>query len=382
MSKDNYNIMDELKSNILYVDDEIGNLVGFKTSFLQKYNVMTCENTIIAEKYLYNNEIEVLLIDYKMPIEDGISFAQRIECKFPNVIKILVTAHAESELAIKTINSHSFYAFVSKPWDYEQLKLIIQNAIDKYNLEKNNRELMISLQKALNNEKRANYVKDVFLRNISHEVRTPLNGIIGFSQLIIEEGNYPEINEKLDIILQSCNRLLYTMQSIIDSSIIIADQLEFSTSTFNLEHLLNAVIEEKSRMFNNTNRVEIQSDESNKLICTNDESKVKVIFEKLIDNAFKFSNTQRKIKIHINSLVNNNFFTIKITNNGAKIPKEDYDNIFESFLNGDNSLSRANEGIGLGLFIAKSYTEFLGGKIWIEESQDSSIFCVTLKKNI
>lgn len=231
-------------ANILYIDDEIGNLAGFKASFANQYNVHISESTFDAEELLQKHEIKVILIDYKMPEEDGITFARRIQKNYPFAIKILVTAYAESEIAIKAVNSNSFYAFIPKPWDYEQLNFTIKNAIDKYDLEKQNRELVENLKQSLQSEKRANKVKDVFLKNISHEVRTPLNGIMGFSDLIISGAQHPELQVKLNIIVQSSKRLLHTMQNIIDSSIIFASELKYNEIDFCVKKAISDIIHE------------------------------------------------------------------------------------------------------------------------------------------
>lgn len=116
-------------------------------------------------------------------------------------------------------------------------------------------------------------------------------------------------------------------------------------------------------------------------MCKNDLIKTKVILNKLIDNAYKFSPSPKQITIQVNEGENDDYYTISIANNGDKIPEESHQDIFESFMNADNSLSRTHQGIGLGLHIAKAYTEFLGGKIWLEEANGQNIFCFTLKKD-
>ena len=369
------------KVNILYIDDEPGNLTGFKASFSQQYKVWVSVNTVEAEKHLENNEIKVILVDYKMPEEDGIKFAMRIQEKFPFAIKILVTAYAESEIAIKAVNSHSFYGFIPKPWDYEQLNITIKNAIDKYDLEKQNRELVENLKQSLENEKRANKVKDVFLKNISHEVRTPLNSILGFSELIMTDPGYPELQSTLDIIVQSGKRLMHTMDNIIDSSVVFANKLKYKGETFCIRQMLNDVVRELYLDAIYSEKAEIIFNCNPDIPCKNDLLKTNVILNKLIDNAYKFSDSPKKIEISISEIESNDSYLIKIANNGDKIPKEESDLIFESFMNADNSLNRTHQGIGLGLHIAKAYTEFLGGEIWLEESEEQNIFCFTIKKD-
>lgn len=369
------------KINILYIDDEPDNLTVFKFSFMQHYNVFVSELTTKAEEIISNYEIKVILVDYKMPEEDGIAFAMRIQEKYPYAIKILVTAFTESDVAIKAVNSQSFYGFVSKPWEYEQLRITIKNAIDKYDLEKQNRQLIENLKESLENEKRASKVKDIFLQNISHEIRTPLNGILGFSSLIMNNSQYPELQSKLDVIVQSGKRLLHTMQSIIESSIIVAGKLKYTGSEFLLKQVIKEAIDEFYMDELHSERTQIKCNNYPNTICENDFAKIKMILSKLLDNAYKYSPSPKQIEINIDEIVNDDCYLIKILNNGDKIPEESYNDIFDSFMNADNSLNRTHQGIGLGLYIAKSYSEYLGGKIWFEQFEGHNIFCLTIKKD-
>jgi DNA-binding NtrC family response regulator len=120
---------------VLYIDDESENLVGFEACFASDFSIATTDNIIDAFEILKNENIKVVLIDYKKPKEDGISFVLRIMEKYPNLVFILVTAYSDLNTATEIMKLNIFYELVLKPWNYDQLKFLIDTAIEKYNLE-------------------------------------------------------------------------------------------------------------------------------------------------------------------------------------------------------------------------------------------------------
>jgi DNA-binding NtrC family response regulator len=120
---------------VLYIDDESENLVGFEACFASDFSIATTDNIIDAFEILKNENIKVVLIDYKKPKEDGISFVLRIMEKYPNLVFILVTAYSDLNTATEIMKLNIFYELVLKPWNYDQLKFLIETAIEKYNLE-------------------------------------------------------------------------------------------------------------------------------------------------------------------------------------------------------------------------------------------------------
>jgi YesN/AraC family two-component response regulator len=118
----------ERKTPILYIDDDPENLLGFKLSFSNQFSIYTSKNTEEAYLILKNTIIAVVLVDYKMPVEDGIAFVDRIRREFPNVVFILVSAWAEVYFLIKALNMNCFFGFIQKPWNHLELSQMLQNA--------------------------------------------------------------------------------------------------------------------------------------------------------------------------------------------------------------------------------------------------------------
>ncbi len=133
------------KINVLYVDDEVGNLTAFKASFRRSYNVFIAESAKEARQILDENKVEIILTDQRMPEVTGVEFLESIIEFYPDPIRILVTGYSDINTVISAVNNGQIYKYISKPWDNDVLKLTIDNAYEVYRLRKENQELSKSL---------------------------------------------------------------------------------------------------------------------------------------------------------------------------------------------------------------------------------------------
>ncbi|MBL4594297.1 MAG: response regulator [Flavobacteriales bacterium] len=136
------------KINVLYVDDEVGNLTAFKASYRRDFNVFIAESAKEGQQILNEQDIEIILTDQRMPEMTGVEFLQSIIEKHPTPIRILVTGYSDIDTVIDAVNKGQIYKYISKPWDNELLKMTINQAYEVYSLRKENQELTKSLIQA------------------------------------------------------------------------------------------------------------------------------------------------------------------------------------------------------------------------------------------
>ena len=136
---------EKYKINVLYIDDEVGNLTAFKASYRRAYNIFTAESAEEGRTILENNDIEIILTDQRMPGMTGIEFLQSILETHPDPIRILVTGYSDITAVIDAVNKGNVYRYISKPWDNDYLKITIDKAFEVYSLRKENQELTKSL---------------------------------------------------------------------------------------------------------------------------------------------------------------------------------------------------------------------------------------------
>lgn len=224
---------------------------------------------------------------------------------------------------------------------------------------------------ALANERvvESELLKTAFLRNISHEVRTPLNAIVGFSSLICE----PEYDgyvrkEYRDIINNSADHLLSMMNNIFEISQLDTNGVKADFQEVNLSVLLMAVQERFAGEAESKKlglRLELPREGCNLTILT-DEMKLMQVISNIVNNAIKFTESG---SIVIGYYLNGVKVEIFVSDTGIGIPEEHKPHIFKRFYQAESGPARTYPGTGLGLAISKGYTELLGGSIWFTSEQ-------------
>ena len=241
--------------------------------------------------------------------------------------------------------------------------------------EKRAAELILAKEKAEESDR----LKSAFLANMSHEVRTPLNSIIGFSELLADPYfEEDQKNEFIQSIVASGNNLLTIISDIMDISKMESGEIIIRKSQINAQKFISTIKEEfaiqteQKKLKLGLNYPGI--DEETVIIA--DAERLRQIFNNLMSNAIKFT-AHGNIEIGFQPKGAMVEFYVKDT--GIGIPKEYHDTIFERFRQVEAGNSRIYGGNGLGLAISRNLVALMGGKIWLEsEPGKGSVFYITL----
>jgi hypothetical protein len=226
-------------------------------------------------------------------------------------------------------------------------------------------------------------LKTAFLNNISHEIRTPFNGILGFLSIIQDSDlTSSERDEYIDLTNKSAYRLMNTINDIVEISQIQAGQMKMTASETNIKSLTGELFDHfitdaESQGLEFT----INNELPDSLDCIfTDRIKLKTVLSILIGNAIKFTKVG-SVELGIHKKGGYLEFSVKDTGIGISENKKQV--IFERFMQGDVSNTRQFEGSGLGLSISTAYADMLGGKIWVEsEEGKGSVFYFTIPYNV
>ncbi len=243
------------------------------------------------------------------------------------------------------------------------------------------KELIEGIIEAKEKAEEHDRLKSAFLANISHEIRTPMNGILGFTELLkAPDLSISELSQYTDIIQHSGNRMLDTINDLIDISRIETGQLEVNPTDIDICELVNSHISffklqaKKKGLELNCSSL---PDGPARILHT-DPAKLNSILTNLLKNAIKFTDTGH---IEISCEHNGDFIEIAVKDTGIGIPADLHDKVFERFIQSDNSLTKQYEGSGIGLSIVKAYVELLGGKLTLSSELDKgSVFSFTIPK--
>jgi PAS domain S-box-containing protein len=152
--------MDVEKINILYVDDEPNNLVSFTANYRRYYNIFTAESAEKGREILNANNIHVLITDQRMPNVSGLQFLESIIREHPFPVRIILTGYSDIETVIEAINKGQVYRYVLKPFDFDELKVIIDNAVDLYFFRRSSHEAMAKYHHLFENANDAIFIMD------------------------------------------------------------------------------------------------------------------------------------------------------------------------------------------------------------------------------
>lgn len=237
-------------------------------------------------------------------------------------------------------------------------------------------QLVEEKERAEQNEK----LKTAFLANISHEVRTPMNSIIGFGQLLSKSATLSSKDRLyVDYISQASKRLLYIIENIMEMSKLQTQQSKATISSVNINSMLKIIYNEmetfaRAKHIDLIPQPSVSDDDSN---IVTDSYKVKKTLTCLISNGIKFTN---KGSVSYGYTIEDDYITFFVRDTGIGIRKELHESIFTSFQQAENVLERKYDGVGVGLSLCKGYIDILGGSIWLESApNEGSTFYFRLK---
>ena len=131
---------------ILIVDDEEDNLALLYRTLRSKYDITKASSAIEALEILRNEEFDCILSDHKMPIMDGVEFLKRVYDLYPSTMRLLVTAYSDVKILIDAINYAKIYRYIKKPFSPDELLMIVEAALETYQLKKDNENLIADLK--------------------------------------------------------------------------------------------------------------------------------------------------------------------------------------------------------------------------------------------
>ncbi len=389
------------KANILIVDDQDAN-IDILEGLLEMQGYTSIKTTTDPRDVLQlfaSFEPDLILLDLMMPHLSGFEVMEQLKSIIApsTYLPILVlTADATIESRQRAL-SEGASDFLTKPFDLIEVGLRIRNLLltsylmqqvqnqnqileEKVKertseLERTNIELNIAKEKAEASDR----LKSSFINNISHEIRTPLNGILGFGQILTDQEIEPEEKEEyLAMMDQSSERLINTVTNFMDISLLTSG----NQTVFKKEFVFNSIVNEAIERFKisaGEKKITLTFDtpapENEIKLLTDQELLSKVICQ-LMDNAVKFT---KQGTINVGYEISGDKLRFYVKDSGIGIAAENKARIFDSFMQENITNTRAYEGSGLGLPIAKGFIELLDGNIEVEtEIGKGSTFSFTI----
>jgi len=391
--------MTDNPKRIIVVDDNQENLIAIKNALKAIYDVFPTNTVSNMFELLEHFIPDLILLDVEMPDINGYEAAEMLKNndKFKEIPIIFLTSMNDAESEMKGLNLGAI-DYILKPFVVpllirrikthlsfmEQQKIILErNKEIEELLELKTKEAV--LREAAELEARnASRAKGQFLSHMSHEIRSPLNAVIGMISMAAETDNIQTIKGYLKKAYNAGRHVLGLINDILDMSKIEANKLELSSGEFNFMRMLTEIVNEASvRAEEKHQNITVNVNENVPRVLIGDELRLSQIITNLLTNAIKFTPAKGRIEVNAEKLDETDgevTLRIEVADSGIGISPEQQKKLFTSYNQADSSIAQKFGGTGLGLAISKQVVELMRGTIWIEsELNKGSKFIFTIK---
>ena len=353
--------------NILIVDDDTIIRETFSNILeLQGYNVVgvgTGSEAISCAKGKFFN---VVVIDIRLPDKSGLEVLKAIRENNEDTVAIMMTAYVSIDSSIKALNQGA-YNYITKPFNIDQVLVVIDRALEKQRLSMENKRLLEKLKQANKELRKLDKLKSHFVSTASHELRTPLTAIKE-GMAIVTDGTAGPLNEEqkdfLNMVKRNVDRLVRLINNLLDFQKLEAKKMEFKITEGDINELIKEVVKEMSPSIKNKGLEFTVSLAKNTPKVNFDRDRIVEVLTNLINNAIKFT---KKGSIAISSSKKfKNTICISVSDTGIGIKREDVDKLFKGFSQLSREEGLAIGGTGLGLVISKKIVEAHCGKMMFE----------------
>jgi signal transduction histidine kinase len=370
--------MNATRPTLLVVDDEPEVLRSVHDLLRLDYQVITCSSGAEAIKVLEGaDEIHVVMSDQRMPDMSGVEVLRQARKLRPDVTRLLFTAYADIRAIIDAINQGHVYRYINKPWEPNELEMIVRQAVEQHNLIVERDRLMAELQETNRRLLEANQLKGAFIEVASHELNTPVAVVLGMTELwklALGQNASPVQCGWLERIQGAGKRLAATVERML--KLLRAGEFSHTLELREvaLEPLVRGAVDEVAPFLRARDQhVELDLDPALGSAAA-DPAKLADILANLLVNAVKFTPDGGMIRIAAGP-DGPDHVRFAITDPGIGIAPADRQHLFEPFFTGFDTMHHSSgdfqfckRGIGLGLCLVKAFVKLHGGDVEVEST--------------
>lgn len=354
------------KNSILIVDDQPQNIQLIGTLLRNKYNLYVADNGEKAIKIAIDKKPDLILLDIMMPSLSGFEVCRILKSNTDTleIPVIFLTAKNESE-DIVTGFSLGAVDYITKPFKREEVLVRIANHI--------------KLKETENELKKRNQEKDRFFSIIAHDLKNPLSGFMGLTEMVMEKiDNFKqdELKHYIEIMNSSASQLYKLLANLLEWARLQMGNVKFEPTYNNLSELVDKVF---YLLKGNTEKksIKVENNISENLGFVFDLNMLESVLRNLISNAVKFTKPEGSISVSAKTEDGNVIISVKDT--GIGMPDKLKNKIFKLSEIVSRRGTNGEESTGLGLILCKDLVERNNGKIWFEsEIETGTTFYISL----
>lgn len=350
------------RPRVLVVDDERQTVRAVKYLLRRRYEVLGATRAEEALAILAERPVDVVLCDQRMPGMTGDQLLAKVADEHVETVRVLITAYADMDALVRSVNHGRIFAYLQKPWKPEELERIVHNAV-QYRGECERCRVQLDQLKEINADL-SQKMDDLrsFSHLVAHDLKEPLRTISAFTD-VLDTDYANALDGQAQFYLSRIAACSTHLQSLIDDLGSLGEVR--STAPVPERVQLNRVVEQCEEL------LRAQLDESGGSIaceslpeCRGDARRLLLLFQNIISNALKFNDAPAP-RVHITAApAGAGRVRIDVRDNGIGVPAEDQQRIFDAF---ERMHSRSRfGGTGLGLAIARRIVHNHGGTISVQ----------------
>ncbi len=365
------------KPCLLVVDDEPDLVQSVKDLLRFEYRVLTATRAAEGLRIAEAEDVDLVMSDQRMPEMTGVEFLKRLKDIRPDAVRLLFTAYADLGAVIDAINQGNVYRYLAKPWETEELRTVLRQAMDHHDLQAEKRRLVLEVQRqnqlleAANAElRRGDAMKRAFIKVASHELRTPLTILVSMSELAATTAAEGPVDPRwLAQIQRASHRLNDRVNQMVQ--MLQSEQFErkLELRETDLTQLLGEAAAEVAQF------VQLRKQSFDLEIAPNlgtlriDADKMRDGLVQLLMNAVKFTPDGGIIRLEGQRLPDGGV-QVAVTDTGKGIEADSLASVFEPFFtrldvsrHSSGTYEYDRRGLGLGLSMVKAFVEMHAGRI-------------------
>jgi C4-dicarboxylate-specific signal transduction histidine kinase len=372
-----------MSAKVLFVDDEEGNLLVSEAVCGDDFDVLTARSGAVALELMRAYEVGVIVSDQRMPEMSGVELLEKVQAEFPDTVRLLVTAYSDIGAAIDAINRGRVRRYLKKPWEPEELKAELADALERYQTRRRLREL----ERRLIQTERV-YALGIVAAGIGHELRNPISWIttnlqhslaeLGELSEALKANDAPLAGAKVDEIRAALQDASMGAERV--AEIVYAIQLSMvrpagESEIVDLEEVVHLSLRLVEGELRRACKLDLQVSGSPRV--RGSRTQLSQIVVNLLINGIhavaKLVPGEATIAVRIGT--DGKLASLEVADNGSGVPDADRERIFDPFFT-----TKPGVGTGLGLAISRKIAAELGGALEVERDGrlGGAVFRLTL----